>query len=348
MVLAVAKQRRRRARNAGLRYVNSFETGITRRRCGRGFTFLLPSGQTVKSNKIRRRIQSLVIPPAWDDVWICRHPNGHIQVRGQDAAGRTQYIYHPKWTAVSNETKFDRMIGFAELLPRIRRRVRKDLSGNKLTEQRVLACVVRLLDKSHLRIGNRRHLEVRDSRGATTLDSSHVDVGGPKVALDFIGKSGKRREIEFSDAKVAKVIRQCEEIDGQFLFSYQQNGTLTSVTSSEVNQYLREIAKHRISAKDFRTWWGSVVAFENLTHLTADMSTTEVKKSLVVSVKAAAAELGNTAAVCKSSYIHPGLLAAAQSGELPKLLKQLETLDGNYYELTEAEAGFSLLLPELP
>ena len=342
------QQSKRRAAKAGLFYVNDFDSGYSRRKCGKGFTYLSSRGDTIKADRTRDRIESLVIPPAWGDVWICPKSTGHVQARGVDDAGRTQYLYHPKWTAISNATKFNRMQKFADLLPRIRRRVRKDIKGRKLTRERVLACVARLLDKAQIRIGNQRYTEQRNSRGATTLDSQHVEVDGPVVSLDFPGKSGKRQEVEFSDAKVAKVIEQCEEIDGQFLFCHHgDDGSETTIASSDVNEYLREITDENVSAKDFRTWWGSVTALAELADLEADLPKTDRKKAIVAAVKATALELGNTPAVCRKSYIHPAILAAAESGELSDLVRKADSSRNYNGEWTVDETRFVNILPHL-
>lgn len=340
--------RKRRASRAGLYYVNDFDKGISRRSCGRGFTYLSSTGKTVRADSTRQRIDALVIPPAWNDVWICPKPNGHIQARGTDDAGRTQYIYHSKWSAISEAAKFDRMERLADLLPRIRRRVRKDLSGRKLTQTRVLACVVRLLDKAQLRVGGEKYFRQRGSRGATTLDSENVTVDGPKVSFDFPGKSGQRQEVEFNDAKVARVVRQCEELDGQFLFSWLDNDKKEqSVSSAEVNAYLQEITDEHVTAKDFRTWWGSVIALAELADMPAELSKAKRKKHIVAAVKQAAEELGNTPAVCRSSYVHPAILAAAESGELSDLLEKADRDDKTNSEWTVDETRFARLLPHL-
>lgn len=334
---------RRRAAKAGLRYVSDFSAGYTRRRCGRGFTYLDEDGKTIRSSSVRKRIESLVIPPAWQEVWICPTSDGHIQAKGRDDAGRTQYIYHEHWQAISSAKKFDRMARFVEVLPRIRRRVRRDLNQDGLCRGRVLAAIVRLLDKAQLRIGNARSVE---ARGATTLDSEHVELDGFQVILDFPGKSGQRREVEFRDAKVSKVIQHCEELDGQYLFGYvddQQNER--RVHSTDVNEYLNEIAKERVTAKDFRTWWGSVTALSELRDLPADATARDRRTAVRRAVKTASAALGNTMAVCRSSYIHPGLLTAAETGELPTLLADIT--DEPIAELTQDEVLMKLLLPGL-
>lgn len=342
------QQRRRRAKKAGLYYVNDFDRGIQRRRCGRGFTYVGLTGKTITSGRTRERIESLVIPPAWEDVWICPKPNGHIQVRGKDEAGRTQYLYHEAWQAVSTTAKYDRLQMIAELLPRIRRRVRKDLNRKGLHRQRVLAAVVRLLDKAHLRVGNEQYVRERGSRGATTLASKHVDVDGFQVSLDFPGKSDQRQKLEFRDRKIAKVIRQCAELNGQFLFSYANDqGKPARIDSTHVNDYLHEIAGEHVTAKDFRTWWGSVAALEALQGLPIESTEKERKQKAREAVTVAAEQLGNTRAVCRNSYIHPGLLAAAENGELPKMIKKAAAASAEEQELTQAENLLTALLPHL-
>ncbi|MGV3483574.1 MAG: DNA topoisomerase IB [Planctomycetaceae bacterium] len=339
---------RRRAKKVKLFYVNDFDGGIQRRAAGRGFTYVTATGKPVRGARIRSRIDALVIPPAWQDVWICTKANGHIQAIGRDEAGRKQYLYHPLWHAISTTTKYDRMRCFGRLLPRIRRRVRKDLDGRKLSKERVLAAVVRLLDKACVRIGNERYVKERGSRGATTLTADHVSVNGFAITLDFPGKSQKQQEIEFSDRKTAKVIRQCAEIAEQYLFCYRdEQGVFQSVKSTHVNEYLRSISGEAISAKDFRTWWGSIAALEDLV-ATGPMETVRDRKRAVAhSVKAAAQTLGNTIAVCRKSYIHPGILDAAESGALPSLVAKAEQAARPVAELSRSEVLMMQLLPML-
>lgn len=339
----------RRARKAGLWYVDEFVEGITRRRCGKGFAYLLPSGKKLKSKRIRRRIERLAIPPAWRDVWICPNSRGHIQAIGVDQAGRRQYLYHPGWEAVSTAAKFDRLERFATLLPRIRRRVRKDLRREGLCKERVVAAVVRLLDKTQVRVGNAQYARQNGSRGATTLTDDHVELDGFTVSLEFPGKSRKRRSIEFRDRKVANVIEQCQDLDGQFLFMFESDdGHPSEVRSTDVNRYLAQVAKAKITAKDFRTWWGSVIACAELAEKNLRMSSADWKKSVVAAVKATARELGNTPAICRSSYIHPGLLASAELVELPSLIDSAtREMPDSAPELTQDEVLFAALLPRL-
>ena len=344
------ERRKRRAAMAGLTYVENFNEGFSRRRCGTGFTYLSIRGKTIKSDRTRGRIESLVIPPAWEEVWISPDDKGHVQSRGVDEAGRTQYIYHPLWQQASSMRKFDRLHLMAEVLPRIRRRVRKDLNSEKLSKERVVAAVVRLLDKANLRVGNPRYVEERDTRGATTLEPSHVDVDDFKINLEFPGKSGKQREVSFSDRKTAEVIDACIDADGEsdFLFCYEDNdGESYPVSSANVNEYLKEVADEAITAKDFRTWWGSVIALSSLSEIEPDTSFKDRKKKIVEAVAQTAGDLGNTAAVCKSSYIHPGLLAAAESGELTSMVSQLKQNDSSVAEMTIDETKFASLLPHL-
>lgn len=349
MASASTRQQRseRRAAKAGLTYVNDFDAGIQRKPCGRGFTYIGSNGKRISAKATRERIDALAIPPAWTEVWICSDNSGHIQARGRDDAGRIQYIYHDDWERVSTARKFDRMALFGELLPKIRRRVRKDLNRNGLGRLRVIAAVVRLLDKAHLRIGNEQSVNERGARGATTLSSEHVDVEDVLVSLEFPGKSGQLREVEFRDAKVAQVIARCEEIDGQFLFCYQDKGEVHSpIESTDVNAYLKELSDKAVTAKDFRTWWGSVTALASLAELTESASAADRKKACVAAVKLTAETLGNTPAVCRSSYIHPAILAAATSGELPAMLHSLD-VRSDVPELAQDEVRFNQLLPSL-
>ena len=336
----------RRAARADLVYLNSLDDGIARVRCGRGFSYKTATGKTLTAQSVRKRIESLVIPPAWENVIIAKQSNGHIQAIGTDPAGRRQYIYHDRWHAISQITKFDRMHLFGNLLPSIRRRVRKDLKSKCLSKTCVVAAVVRLLDKGHLRIGNQTYVEKNGSHGATTLFPEHVEIDDGIVSLDYPGKSGKHRNVKLSDGLVAKVIEKCEDIDGQFLFQYlDEEEESHTITSSDVNEYLQEISSEKISAKDFRTWSGSTTALAELSQMEPDLKENQRKKLASEAVANTADELGNTKAVCRSSYIHPGILAAAKTGELPKLIEK--TRVKSVRELTKAEEMFLAILPRL-
>jgi len=346
---SVSDRGARRAAKADLVYINEFDAGISRRRRGKGFSYAHDSGRAVNSKSVLRRIKAMAIPPAWEEVWICRDSKGHVQARGRDEAGRQQSIYHERWSAISAATKFDRMHGFGQLLPRIRRRVRKDLNRTSIDKPRVLAAVVRLIDKAHLRVGNEQNIEVTGARGATTLAPKHVETDGLHLSLDFPGKSGKRREVELADRKVARVIDRCSDLNGQFLFSYKGNGDqVFRLDSTSVNEYLREISKQDITAKDFRTWWGSVIACESLAADYDDSTKQQRIRSVGRAIAAAAEALGNTKAVCKSSYVHPGLQAAGRSGEFPILVERAQSngrASKPISELTQAEILFAGILP---
>lgn len=351
---STAQQRhQRRARKVGLQYVHDEEPGYTRRRCGKGFIYLSPQGRRITSPRILKRIESLVIPPAWNEVWICRSSTGHLQATGRDEAGRKQYLYHSDWTTISAATKFDRLALVAQLLPRIRRRVRSDLQGKELTRERVLAAVVRLLDKAHLRVGNERYLIENGSRGATTLASEHVEVDRFLISLNFPGKSGQQHEIEFSDPKTARVIEQCEEINGQYLFCYRcADGEFSPVNSTEVNSYLQQISGEDLTAKDFRTWWGSVIALASLVNTLAEqgsekLTKQQVRHALSTAISITAQTLGNTKAVCRSHYIHPSILTAFETGELPGILDRSERRSEPIPELVLDEVRLAQLLPFL-
>ena len=338
----------RKAELANLYHVNDFDEGISRRRCGRGFTYRSSSGKTVKVAKTRERIESLVIPPAWTDVWICPRDDGHIQARGTDEAGRRQYIYHERWQEASQTVKFDRMELFAEVLPRIRRRVRKDLSGKRLSRKRVLAAVVRLIDKSAIRIGNERYVQQRGSRGATTITEQHVELDGHTVSLDFPGKSGQRREVSFTDRKLAEVVAGCQDLDGQYLFCYcDENGDHDPIASTDINTYLQEVSSEQISAKDFRTWWGSVTAIDSLSALDGEDLKSDGKAAARQAITDVAKALGNTKAVCRKSYIHPGILFAAENGELINLLKSANERGQDLAEMSIPETTLVQLIPKL-
>jgi DNA topoisomerase I len=341
----------RRARRAGLRYVDANEPGIRRRRCGSGFSYITASGRTLRSERQRARVAALAIPPAWQDVWICPRGDGHIQAMGRDAEGRLQYIYHERWQAVSAATKYHRMHLMAQLLPRIRRRVRRDLGGDDLTRERVLAAVVRLLDRAHLRVGNQSYARLHGSRGATTLTPDHVAVDRFRILLTFPGKSGREQEIEFHDRKTAAVVRACSEIDGQFLFCYRNgDGRLQTIDSTKVNEYLRDAGGEAISAKDFRTWWGSVLALAELVEQDdRPLSTAQRRRAIAAAIRSTAEALGNTPAVCPNSYVHPGILTTFAAGRLTDLARKSETAadDGPLVELTNDEMRFARLLPGL-
>ena len=303
------------ARDSGLEYVSDGKPGIRRRRAGNRFTYRTPHGKPLRDARELKRIRSLVIPPAWTDVWICPSPRGHIQATGRDARGRKQYRYHPRWRAVRDENKFSRMIAFARTLPRLRARVTRDMGLPGLPRAKVLATVVRLLETTYVRIGNEEYVRQNASFGLTTLRGRHVSVNGSTVHFRFRGKSGKEQAAALDDARVARVIRRCRDLPGQDLFKYlDADGQRQTIGSSDVNAYLREIAGADFTAKDFRTWAGTVLAALALRRLRAADSGTQAKRNIVRAISETAEQLGNTPTVCRKCYVHPAVLEAYLGG----------------------------------
>ncbi|MBW3633684.1 MAG: DNA topoisomerase IB [Chloroflexi bacterium] len=305
------------ARAAGLRYTPDVGPGISRRRAGKGWSFRGPEGGVIRDPQELRRINALAIPPAWTDVWINPDPRGHIQATGRDARGRKQYRYHEKWRATRDETKFTRMIAFGEALPRIRERIEADLRLPGLPREKILATIVRLLDEALIRVGNSEYARDNGSYGLTTLQDDHVDVSGSTVRFAFRGKSGKMHEIGVRDRRVAPIIRRLQDLPGQHLFQdLDEDGEPHALYSDDVNAYLREIAGEEFTAKDFRTWAGTVLAAHSLRGHGQSETQTAMKANIVAAIDAVAARLGNTRAVCRSSYIHPAVLLGYETGTL--------------------------------
>ncbi len=305
------------AKSAGLRYVTDTGPGIHRRRVGKSFSYIGLDGRPIREPKELARIRSLGIPPAWKDVWICPNPLGHLQATGKDARGRKQYRYHPRWRAVRDATKYDRMIAFGEALPVIRAHTSVDLARPGLPREKVLAAVVRLLDETYMRIGNEEYARENNSYGLTTLQNQHVKVTGSKLQFRFRGKSGKEHSIQMQDRRVASLIKRCQELPGHQLFEYlDDDGQLRSVESSDVNSYLREASWQEFSAKDFRTWAGTVIAAHALTQFEPFESETAAKKNIVQAIKITSERLRNTPAICRKSYVHPGVLDSYLDGSL--------------------------------
>ena len=286
-------------------------------RCGTAFRYLDPGGKPLRDAGTISRIRALVIPPAWTDVWICPHPNGHLQAVGWDAKGRKQYRYHPQYRRVRDEAKFGRMIAFGALLARIRKTVAEDLQLPGLPRRKVLAAVVRLLDTTFIRVGNDEYAEENDSFGLTTLRNRHVTISRSTVRLRFRGKSGMQHEVALTDRRVARIIRQCQELPGYEIFQYvNDEGEVCRVDSADVNEYLREITGENFSAKDFRTWAGTVLAAGELAASGPCANERDGKKNIVAAVKRVAAQLGNRPATCRKYYIHPAVIDAYSEGTL--------------------------------
>ena len=311
------------ARAAGLRYVSDGRPGICRKRHGKGFIYLDADSRVIDDATTLERIRSLAIPPAWKDVWICPLSNGHIQATARDAKGRKQYRYHPRWREVRDETKYGRLIEFAHVLPKVRRRVKADLRLPSLSRERILATVVRLLETTFIRIGNQEYARTNGSFGLTTMRTRHVAVKGSTLRFHFRGKSGKLHFITLTDPKVARVVKRCQDLPGQELFQYlDAAGETQTITSADVNQYLREITAQDFTAKDFRTWAGTVLAARTLIEYEAFDSETAAKRNIVAAIVEVAARLGNTPAVCRKCYVHPSVLDAYLEGELPDSFSQ--------------------------
>ncbi len=309
------------AEAAGLRYVHDYEPGLSRKRSvKKTFSYADPVGKRVSDQKTLMRINALKIPPAWKDVWICHRANGHLQCTGRDERGRKQYLYHADWRKFRDQTKYTKMIEFGKKLPEIRRRIGHDLGLPGLPKEKVLASVVSIMDQVMIRVGNDEYAKTNDSYGLTTMKNSHVKVSGTKVKFHFRGKSGVVHDIELSDPRVAKVVKKCQCLPGQELFGYQNDaGQLIDITSSDVNAYVQEIAGDKFTAKDFRTWHGSVRAARCLLELGPCKNERESKKSMLQAVRETASDLGNTVSVCRKYYIHPSIGESHQNGLLFKL-----------------------------
>jgi DNA topoisomerase-1 len=333
------------ALQAGLRYVNDSEPGYHRKRWGRGFAYLNEAGRHVTEKKIRARLESLVIPPAWTDVWICRLPAGHIQATGRDEKGRKQYIYHPDWHEVRNLVKFGRMRAFGEALPALRAQVDADLRSRKLSWGRVVALVVSLLDKTLLRVGNVAYAQENGSYGLTTLHDEHTAVSHSHITFSFSGKGGKLQEVSLQDRRLARLVQKCQELPGQHLFQYVgEDGATCDITSTDVNDYLRQHTEQAFSAKDFRTWGATIAAAEKLAELGPAESEAQAEEKMTTAVKHAAAQLGNTYPVCRQYYVHPHVLAAYQAGTLVDRVQsgRQKKTDG----LSAVETAVLTLLPQ--
>lgn len=329
---------------AGLTYCTDRTPGIRRIRTRGGFRYAGPDGRPIRDRGTLERIKSLVIPPNWRDVWVCPRASGHLQVTARDARGRKQYRYHPLYRAHREETKFGSMPRFGKVLPRIRRRVARDLSRTGLPRERVLASVVRLLDRAWIRVGNAEYARENGSYGLTTLRNRHVEVKGKTVHLRFKGKSGKLHQLALDDRRLAAAVKRCRDLPGYHLFQYvDDEGETHSIDSGDVNRYLRGISGEDITAKHFRTWHGSVQAAVELRNLGPASGEREIKRNIVKCVKAVSERLGNLPAASRKYYIHPAVLDVYSQGGVNKMLS-LETQRDTVRGLTAAERGLLKLL----
>jgi len=311
------------AKAAGLRYVSDGTPGIRRKRQGKGFRYVASDGSAMHDPEVMRRIRSLVIPPAWTNVWICANPNGHLQATGRDARGRKQSRYHPRWREVRDETKYHRMMLFGTALPAIRKRVEQDLTLPGLPREKVLAAIVRLLETTFIRVGNQEYAKENGSYGLTTLRNKHVSVKGATVTFDFKGKSGIEHTIDLHDRRLAAIIKRCQDLPGYELFQYiDPEGNRRSVDASDVNEYLRQITNEDFTAKDFRTWAGTVLACAMLREFEPAETQNQAKKNVVAAIKRVANRLGNTPSVCRKCYVHPAVLETYMSGAIVQAAKK--------------------------
>jgi DNA topoisomerase-1 len=339
------------ARAAGLRYVSDEKPGYSRRKTGKSFAYYDVNGELIRDRETLERIRSLVIPPAWTDVWICPLDNGHIQATGKDSKGRKQYRYHPRWRAVRDENKYGRLLAFGRALPAIRKRVDADLARHGLHREKVLAAVVRLLETTLIRVGNEEYARVNRSFGLTTMRDRHVDVAPSKgsVRFKFRGKSGVYHTIDLHDARLARIVKRCRDLPGQELFQYlDETGAVHDVGSEDVNEYLRSVAGEEFTAKDFRTWAGTVLAAMALKECEAFATKTQAKKNLVRAIERVAARLGNTPTVCRKCYVHPEVINAYLDGSLLSTLKQAaeQEIAESLHDLRPEEAAVLALLQQ--
>ena len=317
------------ATQAGLTYVSDGVPGISRRRVGKGWAFYDPAGALIKSKAERKRILSLAIPPAWTDVWVCPDPDGHIQVTARDAKGRKQYRYHARYREARDASKFRRIFEFSEALPAIRGRIEKDLRGRSLSHEQVLATATHLLDTTLIRVGNEEYAKGNRSYGLTTLRDEHVQIEGSDVNFSFRGKSGVEHALSVRDKRIARIIQQCRDLPGEELFQYlDAEGRQIAITSDDVNKYLELISGSHVTAKDFRTWGGTMLAGQRLRELGPAETERTIATNINVAVDAVAERLGNTRAVCKQYYIHPVLIDAYRQGLVAAApIAQPETTD---------------------
>jgi DNA topoisomerase-1 len=334
------------AKSAGLRYVSDKAPGVTRKRKGKGFAYVDTNGKRMRDPDTLLRIRELAIPPAWEQVWVCPDPRGHIQAVGRDQRGRKQYRYHARWHETRDETKYEKMIAFVHALPRIRARVARDIARPGLSREKVLATVVRLLETTLIRVGNDEYANSNNSYGLTTLRTRHAKVNGSQIHFRFKGKSGVAHEVEVSDPHVAKIVRKCQDLPGEELLQYvDDEGNVRDIGSSDVNDYLREITGQDFTAKDFRTWAGSVLAARALHEFEEVDSQAKLKKNVVAAIESVAKKLGNTRAVCKRCYVHPEVLASYMDGSLLHTLgRRARKLDKHLNRLRPEEAAVLVLL----
>ena len=348
LTLSTAKDPLVSARAAGLVYTTDTSPGIRRIKRGKSFAYVDPQKRPVRDRQTLARIRSLVIPPAWTEVWISTNARGHLQATGRDARRRKQYRYHPKWRAVRDSTKYERLIAFGQALPQIRRRTEADLRRDGLPREKVLAAVVRLLEKTFIRVGNDEYARDNKSFGLTTMRDGHVRISGSTVRFIFRGKSGVEHELALDDRRLARIVKQCRDLPGQELFQYRdENGTVVDIGSGDVNAYLKEITGEEFTSKDFRTWAGTVLASQLLREYERVESDARARKNVVAAIEQVAKQLGNTRAVCRKCYVHPAVIDAYMDGTMMKTVAQRARAVKAVGKLTAAETAVLSLLQRL-
>jgi DNA topoisomerase-1 len=335
------------AESAGLRYVSDARPGIRRKKAGTGFSYIRADGSKLTEKDVLKRIKALAIPPAWTEVWICPFSDGHLQATGRDAKGRKQYRYHARFREVRESTKYEHVVAFADALPAIREKVREHMALRELPREKVLATVVHLLETTLIRVGNDDSAKQNNSYGLTTLKNRHVSVDGNEVRFRFTGKSGKQWSLRVRDRRIAKIIKACQDLPGQELIQYvDEAGNFQDVTSTDVNDYLKEITGKDITAKDFRTWAGTVLAAMALNEVESFDSAAQAKRNLRAAIEKVAGKLGNTPTICRKCYVHPEVLNSYMDGKLVLELKAKaeSELRGDVQSLKPEEAAVLALL----
>jgi DNA topoisomerase-1 len=338
------------ARAVGLRYVGDDKPGIRRKVRGDGFEYVDADGQRITDEETLARIKSLAIPPAWSDVWICPKTNGHLQATGRDAKGRKQYRYHPRWRSVRDENKYSRMIAFGQALPELRRQVNEALSLPGLPREKVLATLVYLLEATMIRVGNEEYAKTNRSYGLTTLRDKHVQISGSQLQFQFKGKSGVQHKTTLRDPRIARIVRRSRDLPGQDLFQYiDENGERCTVNSSDVNDYLRTLTGEDFTAKDFRTWSGTMLAAFALQGFEICDTATQAKKNMVQAIESVAKKLGNTPAICRKCYVHPAVMEGYLDGSLLEAMRRVTKAasEDGYALTTEEEQVLAFLRKRL-
>ncbi|MGZ5564236.1 MAG: DNA topoisomerase IB [Chthoniobacterales bacterium] len=340
--LEIVSDREEAAEEAGLRYVSDEQPGYTRKKRGDDFDYFDTAGKPITDETRLLRIKRLAIPPAYTDVWICPSPNGHLQATGRDARGRKQYRYHERWREARDETKYEKILSFAAALPKIRKRVAADLALQGLPKNKILATIVSIMERTFIRIGNEEYARENKSYGLTTMRNSHVKVNGPKLRFNFRGKSGRQHQIEVADHRLARIVKKVQDLPGQDLFGYlDDDGTVHDISSQDVNDYLREITGEDFTAKDFRTWAGTVLVAVGLNALSAFETKKEAKLNVKNAIAAVSKILGNTPAICRKCYVHPVVLETYLGGGMIEGLRRKteEALTENHQDLQTVEVA---------